>query len=174
MSEKVQNAEVEKKPRVKKELTAEDIKAIVAAADVIEAMGVSAEFANLLALARKWNGTDEETLAAAKAACIEAMGGSAALKDYIDGGFAAADVEALAGMTKLASTLNSIRSFYARRKAVKRIKYVNVNIKTENGPEIFKVNVEALNEAKKIASQDERREYLLNHPDTIKDSVESF
>ena len=77
-------------------------------------------------------------------------------------------------MTKLASTLNSIRSFYARRKAVKRIKYVNVNIKTENGPEIFKVNVEALNEAKKIASQDERREYLLNHPDTIKDSVESF
>lgn len=172
MSEKVQNAEVEKKPRVKKELTAEDIKAIVAAADVIEAMGVSAEFANLLALARKWNGTDEETLAA-KAACIEAMGGSAALKDYIDGGFAA-DVEALAGMTKLASTLNSIRSFYARRKAVKRIKYVNVNIKTENGPEIFKVNVEALNEAKKIASQDERREYLLNHPDTIKDSVESF
>lgn len=173
MSEKVQNAEVEKKPRVKKELTAEDIKAIVAAADVIEAMGVSAEFANLLALARKWNGTDEETLAAAKAACIEAMGGSAVLKDYIDGGFAA-DVEALAGMTKLASTLNSIRSFYARRKAVKRIKYVNVNIKTENGPEIFKVNVEALNEAKKIASQDERREYLLNHPDTIKDSVESF
>lgn len=171
--EKNVEAVEEKKPRVKKELTAEDIQSIVNAADTVEGMGVSEKLAHLLALARKWNGSDKETLDAAKAACIEAFGGSAAMKDYLDGEFAG-DVEALAGIQKLVSTLNSIRSFYARRKAVKRVKYRAVNITTSEGTCVYKVSVEAIEEAKKIEDRDARRKFLLEHPDTIKDVIEDF
>lgn len=175
MSNEVVNTEAveEKKARVKKELTAEDIKAISTAADTIEGMGVSANMSNLLALARKWNGSEKAALDAAKAACIEAFGGSTALKDYLEKEFAA-DMEAISGIQKLVSTLNSIKSFYARRATVKRVKYRPVNITTAEGTFVYKVSVEALEEAKKIDDKEARRKYLLEHPDTVKDVIEDF
>lgn len=158
-------ASTEKKSR-KKELTAEEIQSIIAAADTVEAMGVSAEFGRLLTLARAWN--SKESLDEAKQACIDAFGGSSALKDYLAGEFQN-DIANLAGVARLVTTLNSINSFYARRKATKKVKRVVVKIKGN----IYEVNKEAY-ESSKSMSPDERREYLLNHEDTITSSVDEF
>ena len=159
-AEETAAASTEEKKSRKKELTAEEIQSIVAA------MGVSAEFGRLLTLARAWN--SKETLDEAKQACIDAFGGSSALKDYLAGAFQT-DIANLAGMARLVTTLNSINSFYARRKATKKVKRVVVKIKGN----IYEVNKEAY-ESSKTMSPDERREFLLNHEDTIKSSVDEF
>lgn len=161
------------KKTVKKEFTEKDIQAIANAADTVEGMGVSEKLSNLLGLARKWNGSDKATLDAAKNACIESFGGSAAMKDYLAVDFEK-DVEGLVGIQKLMSTLNTIRSFYARRKTVSRVKYRAVNITTAEGTCVYKVSVEAIEAAKKIEDRDARRKFLLEHPDTVKDTIEDF
>lgn len=148
----------------KKEYTAEEIAAVKAAAALVQAMGVSENFNRVLALASAWN--DKDSVAAAKEAAIAAFGSSQAFKDYIDEGFVA-DVEAIAGIQKLSSTLNNIKSFYARREASKKIKMVQVSV----AGTLYDVNSEFLSSLNGL-TKEEKREAVLAHADTKPASTE--
>lgn len=144
--------------KAKKEITPEEIAAVKAASALVQSMGVNENFTRVLALASAWNEKDQ--VAAAKEKTIAAFGTSQSFKDYIDGEFQK-DVEAIAGMVRLASTLNNIKSFYARREASKKIKMVQVSISGQ----LYDVNSEFYQSIAGL-TKEAKREAVLAHADT--------
>lgn len=69
-------------------------------------------------------------------------------------------------------TVNVIRSYYQRRAnaPAKKVKMVNVSINQIP----YVVSAEAFEHAKTIADKDERRAYIMNHPETKPATVEEF
>lgn len=156
----------EKTKKEKTPPTAEEIQALVDASEKIRQFGVSPEFSKVMDLVPQWH--DTAANADAKASVIEFFGGSDKLKDYVDGPFQT-ELAVIAGLSKVASTLNNIKSFYARREnagKAKKVKTTQVNI----GGKFYLVNTEYLESLK---GNPEKRELLLAHEDTKEnDSIE--
>ena len=154
-------------PTTKKEkvLTAEEIQALTDASQKIREFGVSADFDKVLTLVPNWHNSD--AVKEAKDAVIESFGGSEKFKDYIDGPFQK-ELAVIAGLSKVASTLNNIKSFYARRESTKKAKTSQVNI----GGEFYEVDAEYLASLSEVTGA-EKRELLLAHAGTKKnESIE--
>lgn len=153
----------EKKER--KVQTAEDRAALDAAIEKVKEFGVSDNFAKVLSLVAVWRGEEEE-LAAQKASTIEEFGGSETFKDYVDGEFAD-ELAVIAGIQKVVTTGNNIKSFYGRRAGTgsRKIKTIQIGI----GGEYYTVSQEYY---ESLAGKDasEKRELLLAHPATAKNA----
>lgn len=163
-TETQETASTEKKS--KKEYTAEEIASVKAASSLVASMGVSENLNKVLILASAWN--EKENVGKAKEVTIAAFGTSQNFKDYIDGAFIT-DVEAIAGMQKLASTLNNIKSFYARREASKKFKMTQVTI----AGVLYDVNTPYFKSLMETdMSIEAKREAVLAHADTKKVSIE--
>lgn len=163
-------AEVASTTKTKKEKTpptAEEIAALEAACEKIRAFGVSDEFSRVLGLVPMWH--DTEANANAKAKVIESFGGSDKFKDYVDSTFQT-ELAVIAGLSKVASTLNNVKSFYARREntGVKKSKMVPVNMDSV----AYLVNADYFASLAGM-SREEKKAALLAHADTKKnDTVE--
>jgi len=148
--------------KVKKEQTPEELAVITAGIAKIKEFGVSEKFAKVMdTLCPAWNDTDKDTLTARKEEVIKEFGGSEALKDYVDTDFQK-ELQAIQGTAKVASILNNIKSFYARRTSTGKTKTVQVNISGTL------YNVDAAYYAE-ISSQpkDVKKELLLAHAGTV-------
>lgn len=153
-------ATTEKKARKEKVITPEEIEALGAAVEKVKEFGVSEEFAKVLPLVAVWH--DKDASAPVKEAVINAFGGSEKFKDYVDTDFQK-ELAVICGLNKVASVLNNIKSFYARREASKKVKMIQVSI----GGEYYEVNADFLASLANV-SVDEKREALLQHEDTKK------
>ena len=153
-------AATEKKPKKEKVVTAEDLAALNSAVEKLKEFGVSEKFATVLPLVIVWH--DKEASAPVKDAIIESFGGSDKFKDYVDGEFQK-ELAVVAGLNKVASVLNNIKSFYARREASKKMKTSQISI----ADVYYDVNAEFLASIQTLPV-DEKREMLLNHEDTKK------
>jgi len=149
-----------KEVKAKKEQTPEDVAQIEAGVAKIKEFGVSEKFAQVMELATAWNGTDKDVLAAAKESLIKTFGGSDSLKDYVDGEFQK-ELSDIQGTAKVASILNNIKSFYARRAGAVKVKTLQVNILGT----LYSVSAEYFVEIGAF-SKEEKRELLLAHPNT--------
>jgi hypothetical protein len=149
-----------KEPKV---LTPEEVTAIEAACDKIKTLGVSENFSKVLDLVPVWH--DKDASAPIKAKIIEDFGGSEEFKNFIDGDFQN-ELQIINGLQKTVSTLNNIKSFYARRASSAKPKMVQVNI----GGDLYEVNGEYL---ATLAGVDavEKRSALLAHADTKKNEA---
>lgn len=147
-----------KAKKEKKEMTPEELEALKAACDKVKAFGVSDNFAKVMELVPVWH--DKEASAPIKEAVANAFGGSDKFKDYIDGEFQE-ELAVINGLNKVASTLNNIKAFYARRESSKKAKTQLVMI----GGKYYQVNSEFY-ASLADKSADEKREALLNHADT--------
>ena len=151
----------------KKVLSAEEIAALEAATEKVKEFGVSPEFAQVMRMVPNWHDTDAN--ATVKQEVMDFFGDSAKLKDYIDGDFQT-ELAVIAGLGKVFSTLNNIKSFYARREGTgaKRVKLTSVNI----GGTYYNVNAEYYAGLAGVAGA-EKKELLLAHADTkVNDSIE--
>ena len=146
-----------KEPKI---LTPEELAGIAAAVEKITAFGVTEEFAKVLTLVPLWH--DKEANATVKAAAIEGFGGSEKFKDYIDGPFQS-EMQVVNGLQRVVSSLNNIKSFYARRAATAKVVMVLVTIANVN----YEVNKEFLASLSALGST-EKRAALLAHSDTKK------
>lgn len=156
-----------KATKEKKVLTAEEIAALEAACEKVKQFGVSDEFAQMMRMVPMWH--DTEANAAVKQEVADFFGGSDKLKDYVDGPFQE-ELAVIAGLNKVASTLNNVKSFYARRAGTgkPRVKYASINI----GGEFYNVNAEYLASLAGTPAP-EKKELLLAHADTKKnESIE--
>lgn len=150
----------------KKVQTAEEAAALGQAIEKVKEFGVSENFAKMLPLVHVWNGEKEE-LADKKAEIIEAFGGSEAFKDYIDGAFAD-ELAVIAGIGKVVTTGNNIKSFYGRRAGSgtsKKVKTIQIGINNE----YYTVSEEYYTSLAGKSSQ-EKKELLLAHPGTTKNA----
>ena len=148
--------------KTKKDQTPEELATINAGIAKIKEFGVSEKFAKVMdILCPVWNDTDKDTLTTRKEEVIKDFGGSEALKDYIDADFQK-ELQAIQGTAKVASILNNIKSFYARRTSTGKTKTVQVNISGTL------YNVDAAYYAE-ISSQpkDVKKELLLAHAGTV-------
>jgi len=151
----------------KKTLTAEDVAALEAATEKVKNFGVSNEFAQVMKMVPMWH--DTEANAATKAEVIEFFGGSDKLKDYVDGPFQE-ELAVINGLGKVLSTMNNIKSFYARRAGVSKakVKLTSVNI----GGDFYMVSADYLAFLAGTPAA-EKRELLLAHESTKKnESIE--
>ena len=139
-------------------MTVEDLEALKAACDKVKAFGVSENFAKVMELVPVWH--DKDASAPVKEAVANAFGGSDKFKNYVDGEFQN-ELAVINGLTKVASTLNNIKAFYARRESTKKAKTQLIMI----GGKYYQVNSEFYASLAN-KSVDEKREALLNHPDT--------
>lgn len=153
----------EKAPKAPKVVTQEEIDSITAGVAKMTEMGVSTELAKVLELVPVWH--DKDASAPVKAAVIEHFGSSDKFKNYIDGPFQE-ELSVFAGINKSVSTLNNIKSFYARREGTKKVKLTPVTI----GGETYDVNAEFLLSLKD-ASKEDKRAALLAHADTKKNEA---
>lgn len=153
--------------REKKVVTAEEIAALEKAVEKVQEFGVSAEYAQVMRMVPLWH--DTEANAAIKQEVIEFFGDSAKLKDYIDGPFVE-EHAVISGLGKVFSTMNNIKSFYARREGTgkPRVKLTSVNI----GGEFYNVSADYLASLSEVPNA-EKRELLLAHESTKKnESIE--
>lgn len=169
MAKEIKTEEVAEK--AKKVVTAEEVAGMVAAIEVLKEAGVVSEkFQQVLKLVPNWH--DTEANKEVKKEVIESFGGSEEFKNYIDDEFQK-ELAAIAGFVKLGSTLNNIKSFYARRanKATKKSK-VKTSIVNINGTS-YNVSVELLTELKEdgTLSQSEKYERILNDANTTQVEV---
>ena len=169
MAKEIKTEEVAEK--AKKVVTAEEVAGMVAAIEVLKEAGVVSEkFQQVLKLVPNWH--DTEANKEVKKEVIESFGGSEEFKNYIDDEFQK-ELAAIAGFVKLGSTLNNIKSFYARRanKATKKSK-VKTSIVNINGTS-YNVSVELLAELKEdgTLSQSEKYERILNDANTTQVEV---
>jgi hypothetical protein len=154
-----QAAEVKTK-KEKTPPTPEEIAALIAASEKVKQFGVTPEFAKVMELVPQWH--DTEANKDKKAEVSAFFGGSDKLKDYIDGPFQA-ELAVINGLSKVASTMNNIKSFYARREGTSKpkVKTSQVNI----GGKFYLVNAEYLASLTGVESA-EKIELLLAHADT--------
>jgi hypothetical protein len=169
MAKEIKTEEVAEK--AKKVVTTEEVAGMVAAIEVLKEAGVVSEkFQQVLKLVPNWH--DTEANKEVKKEVIESFGGSEEFKNYIDDEFQK-ELAAIAGFVKLGSTLNNIKSFYARRanKATKKSK-VKTSIVNINGTS-YNVSVELLAELKEdgTLSQSEKYERILNDANTTQVEV---
>jgi hypothetical protein len=120
-----EGTETKKSSKEPKELTPEEIAGLAAAVAKINEFGVSANFAKVLSLVPVWH--DKDASAPVKASVIESFGGSEEFKNYIDGDFQT-ELAVINGLQKAASTLNNVKSFYARRATTAKTKLIQVSI----------------------------------------------
>jgi hypothetical protein len=146
-----------------KQLTPEEIAGITAACEKITDFGVSENFAKVLSLVPVWH--DKDASAPIKASVIESFGGSEAFKDYIDGAFQS-ELQVVNGLQKAVSTMNNIKSFYARRASSAKAKMVQVNI----AGDLYEVNSDYLASLTGMDASD-KRSALLAHADTKKNEA---
>ena len=99
--------------------------------------------------------------AAVKDSVIEFFGDSVKLKDYVDGEFQS-ELVALGGFSKLATTANNIKSFYARR-STKRPSKASVQVTIAGS--LYSVNKSYLESIADMSKED-KREALLAHAET--------
>lgn len=161
----VEETATEKGKRAKKVQSTEDKETLEAGIAQMKEFGISENLAKLLILVPEWNG-EKETLSVVKEEVIEAFGGSDKLKDYIGGAFQD-EVKAFNGIAKAMPVLNNIKAFYERRKnSTKKAKTVQVSISGTT----YNVNATYRDEIGAMPAE-ERKELLLNHPDTKKADV---
>lgn len=153
-----------KEKKEKRELTAEEIKGIEIAAEKLKEMGATPEFSRVLDLAKVWN--NKEAAAPVKEAVIEAFGGSEKFKNYVDGAFQE-ESAVVSGYAKIASTLNNIKAFYGRRATAAKTKMQQIDIDNK----IYQINSEFYASLPTTMSRDEKKEALLNHPDTVLNTI---
>lgn len=146
--------------KIEKVQTPEELAMIVAGMEKVNAFGVSAKFAQVMALVPVWNSGDKDALATAKETVINQFGGSESLKDYVDADFQS-ELNAILGTAKVGSILNNIKSFYARRARTAKSKTIQVNI----AGTIYAVDANYYNEIASV-SKEEKRELLLAHAGT--------
>jgi len=156
-AETVQSTEA-KATKPAKEMTPEELAGIIAGVEKVKGFGVSESLSKVLDLVAVWH--DKDASAPVKASVIESFGGSENFKNYIDGDFQE-ELAVIAGMQKVASCLNNIKSFYARRESTKKAKTTQVNI----GGTFYEVNADFLTSLAGVEAS-EKREKLLAHPDT--------
>lgn len=152
---------VTKEKKVKAAPTAEDIAALVAGVEKIKEFGVSDSFAKVLGMVPMWH--DTEANKATKEAIIAELGGPEKFKDYVDSEFQT-ELAVIGGLSKIASTLNNIKSFYARREpkaGSRKVKTTQVNM----GGKFYLVNSEYYASLKGLEAS-EKRDLLLAHEDT--------
>jgi len=162
-----ETATTAKTKKEKTPLTPEEIQALIDASEKVRQFGVSVEFSKVLSLVPNWH--DTEANADAKAKVIESFGGSEKFKDYVDGPFQT-ELAVIAGLSKVSSTLNNIKSFYARREGtgVKKAKMIPVNMDSV----AYLVNADYF-ASLAGTSREEKKAALLAHADTKKnDSIE--
>lgn len=146
-----------------KEFTEEDARLISAGVEKLKAFGVSEKMMLVLTtIVPHWpKGSDNEELKAAKAAMQEAFGGADKFKDFIDGDFQG-ELETILGTQKVASVLNNIKSFYARRPGSAK-KTPTQKLRMDNV--LYTVD-KAYYESIADKPAQEKKELLLNHPST--------
>jgi hypothetical protein len=149
-----------KKSKEPKELTPEEVAGLTAAVAKIKEFGVSENFSKVLDLVPVWH--DKDASAAVKTSVIEGFGGSEAFKNYIDGDFQA-ELAVINGLQKAASTMNNIKSFYARRATTAKPKMIQVSI----GGDLYEVNADFLASLSGMDAAS-KRPALLANPDTKK------
>lgn len=128
---------------------------------------VSEKMGKVMELVPLWH--DVEANKETKDAVQEYFGGSDKFKDYVDAEYQE-ELAQFAGFAKLVTTLNNIKSFYARRSDKRPSKATTtINI----GGDIYSVNKSYF---ESIADQDTatKRESLLAHKDTKKNEIESL
>ena len=167
MSEKA----TEKKAAEKKVLTAEELASINAAIEVLKQSGlVSKDFEQVLKLVPNWH--DTEANKETKKEVIEAFNSSEEFKNYIDGEFQE-ELKNVIGFARLASILNNIKFFYARRESKgarkPKVKTTVLNIKGT----AYNVSVELLKQVKadESLSQEDKFKALLEDANTTKVEV---
>lgn len=147
-----------KEAKSKKEQTPEELAQVEAGVLKVKEFGVSEKFALVMnTLVPVWNGADKDILSAKKEEVIKAFGGSDILKDYVDGEFQT-ELSAIQGTAKVASIMNNIKSFYARRAGSTKIKTLQVNI----AGTLYSVDANYFAEIKDF-TREEKRELLLAH-----------
>lgn len=161
----------EKKVAEKKVLTAEELAQINAAIEVLKQSGlVSEDFAQVLKLVPNWH--DTEANKEIKKEVIESFNSSEEFKNYIDGEFQE-ELKNVVGFARLASILNNIKSFYARRESKgarkSKVKTTVLNIKGT----AYNVSVELLKQVKadESLSQEDKFKALLEDANTTKVEV---
>lgn len=161
----------EKKVAEKKVLTAEELAQINAAIEVLKQSGlVSEDFAQVLKLVPNWH--DTEANKEIKKEVIESFNSSEEFKNYIDGEFQE-ELKNVVGFARLASILNNIKSFYARRESKgtrkPKVKTTVLNIKGT----AYNVSVELLKQVKadESLSQEDKFKALLEDANTTKVEV---
>ena len=156
----LEGVEETKAPKAKKEVTQEEIDSVKNAIAVLSGAGVLSEkMAKVAELAPMWHDTDAN--AATKEEVMEFFGGSDKLKDYVDGEYQE-ELVSLTGFARLATILNNVKSFYARR-STKRPSKASVQVTISGN--LYSVNKAYL---ESIADMDRKakREALLAHAET--------
>ena len=154
--------------KAKRVPTEEELASMNGAIASLSATGlVSPKMAKVMELVPNWH--DTEANKETKDAVQEYFGGSEEFKNYIDGEFQE-ELVSFGGFAKLATTLNNIKSFYARR-AGKRPSKATTTINI--GGDIYSVNKAYL---ESLANEEvaQKRELLLAHKDTKKNEIESL
>ena len=159
----METQEQAKEKRVRKEYTAEDLQAMSAAVETLKAVGVSENFAKVLETAGEWQ-KGKEAQAAAKKALAEHFATPEAAKEYFNGAFET-DMAAFAGIKSLMTQANAVAGYFKRRDVkVKRSKVKTINVSINK--KVYQVNKEYYESLNQMTDKDEKRNLLLNHPDT--------
>lgn len=177
MSEKLdQGLETEKMPveetKKVKEQTPEEKALLVAGVTKMNEIGLTPNFAAIVATAPAWNDADKTVVDEARKKLVAHFGTSEALKDYLETPDFRQEMDSFQGIAKAMPTVNVIRSYYQRRAnaPAKKIKTIQVSIDKQP----YTVSVDAFEASKAIADKEERKAFILNHPDTKTAIIEEF
>lgn len=141
-----------------KELSPEDIASLNSGIEKLRGFGVSDNMGRVLEMVAVWH--EKDTNKPVKDEVIEQFGGSENFKNYIDGDFQD-ELNTIMGINKAASTLNNIKSFYARRKQTKP-KFHSLVIDQVT----YDVNADFFFSLTADMTRDEKVNAILAHPDT--------
>ena len=152
VEETAENKE-EKKRWERKPMTAEEIEQVKAGIETLKELGVSENYAKLLAAAPNWYAEDKTVKDENRKALVDSF-----------------DDARFAGITKLMAIVGNIVSYNSRRTYIPKDKMVEVSI---NG-EVYTVNKKYMESIRELP-KDERRKLLLEHADTKKaNTIEEF
>lgn len=164
--------EATKTKREQKPQTAEEKAVLIAGVTKMTEIGLTPNFQVIVEAAPSWNDPDKAVVDAARKKIIAHFGEGEKLKDYLETEEFKKEFEYFQGIAKTMPTVNVIRSYYQRRAnaPAKKVKLVNVSINQTP----YVVSAEVFELAKAIVDKDERRAFVLNHPDTKPATVEEF
>lgn len=169
-AEVVETPTTERKKYVRNQ-TAEDREVLVAGINKMKEIGVSEKFGRFLDVVADWFGDDKDLIAEQRKALVEAFEGSENLKDYLESEEFKSEFAGFYGIGKVMPVFNNIKSYYSRREGVsrKKVKYSQISI---DGT-VYNVNSEYMKTLVDMP-REERKQLVLNHPDTHKVEVEEF
>lgn len=167
VEETAENKE-EKKRWERKPITAEEIEQVKAGIETLKKLGVSENYAKLLAAAPNWYAEDKTVKEENRKALVDSFDGK--LKDYLESEEFVTEHARFSGITKLMAIVGNIVSYNSRRNYIPKDKMVEVSI---NG-EVYTVNKKYMESIRELP-KDERRKLLIEHADTKKAStIEEF